>query len=64
MACTIRGTGVQVYKTIWRVKKAGATRVALQLPEGLLMFATTIADILQVGGWVGAGCARCAGCAG
>lgn len=45
--CLPEAYNFEVYKTIWRVKKAGATRVALQLPEGLLMFATTIADILQ-----------------
>ena len=44
--CLPEAYNFEVYKTIWRVKKAGATRVALQLPEGLLMFATTLADIL------------------
>ncbi|KAI8507356.1 Diphthamide biosynthesis protein 1 [Branchiostoma belcheri] len=37
----------EVFKTIWRVKSSGAKRVALQFPEGLLMFATTIADIIE-----------------
>ena len=37
----------EVYKTIWRVKQANARRVALQFPEGLLMFACTIADIVE-----------------
>ena len=37
----------EVHKTVWRVKQAGAKRVALQFPEGLLMFACTIADVIQ-----------------
>ena len=43
-----RGSGaVQVHKTVWRIRQAGAKRVALQFPEGLLMFACVIADILE-----------------
>ncbi|XP_046992693.1 2-(3-amino-3-carboxypropyl)histidine synthase subunit 1 [Schistocerca americana] len=34
-------------KTIWRIKQIEAKRVALQMPEGLLMFATTICDIIE-----------------
>ncbi|XP_071504077.1 2-(3-amino-3-carboxypropyl)histidine synthase subunit 1-like [Diadema antillarum] len=37
----------EVPKTIWRTKCIGAKRVALQFPEGLLMFACTIADIIE-----------------
>ena len=37
----------EVHKTVWRVRQAGAKRVALQFPEGLLMFACTIADVIQ-----------------
>jgi len=37
----------QVEKTVWRLKKAGVKRVALQLPEGLLMFACILADIFE-----------------
>ncbi|XP_062516867.1 2-(3-amino-3-carboxypropyl)histidine synthase subunit 1-like [Corticium candelabrum] len=37
----------EIYKTVWKVRQATATRVALQFPEGLLMFATTIADIIE-----------------
>lgn len=36
----------EIPKTIHRIRTAGATKVALQMPEGLLMFATTISDIL------------------
>ncbi len=32
---------------MWRVRQAGAKRVALQMPEGLLMFALAISDILE-----------------
>ena len=37
----------EVHKTVWRVRQAGAKRVALQFPEGLLMFACTLADVIQ-----------------
>lgn len=37
----------EIPKTIWRVKTLEAKRVALQLPEGLTMFATTLADIIE-----------------
>jgi 2-(3-amino-3-carboxypropyl)histidine synthase len=36
----------EIPKTIHRIRTLGARRVALQMPEGLLMFATTISDIL------------------
>ncbi|KAG0303382.1 Diphthamide biosynthesis protein 1, partial [Dissophora globulifera] len=37
----------EIHKTVWSVRKAGAKKVALQFPEGLLMFACTISDILE-----------------
>lgn len=37
----------EVHKTIWRIKELQAQTVALQMPEGLLLFATTIADIIK-----------------
>lgn len=37
----------EIPKTIWRIKQSKARRVGLQMPEGLLMFATTIADIIE-----------------
>lgn len=37
----------EIPKTIWRIRQTGAKRVALQMPEGLLMFSTTIADIIE-----------------
>ncbi|KAK4190220.1 Diphthamide biosynthesis protein 1 [Podospora australis] len=36
----------EIPKTIHRIRSLQAKRVALQMPEGLLMFATTISDIL------------------
>ncbi|MCJ1309039.1 Diphthamide biosynthesis protein 1 [Agyrium rufum] len=36
----------EIHKTIHRIRTAGSRKVALQFPEGLLMFATTISDIL------------------
>lgn len=37
----------ELAKTIKRIKEKAAKRVALQFPEGLLMFATAIADCLE-----------------
>lgn len=37
----------EIHKTIHHVRKNHATMVALQMPEGLQMFACTIADILE-----------------
>ncbi|XP_053376020.1 2-(3-amino-3-carboxypropyl)histidine synthase subunit 1-like [Mercenaria mercenaria] len=37
----------EIPKTIWRIRQAAAKRVALQFPEGLLMFACTISDIIE-----------------
>ena len=36
----------EIPKTIWRIEKSNAQAVALQLPEGLTMYASTIGDIL------------------
>lgn len=36
----------EIHKTIHRIRTNGSKKVALQMPEGLLMFATTISDIL------------------
>ncbi|KAI0385422.1 putative diphthamide synthesis protein-domain-containing protein [Hypomontagnella monticulosa] len=36
----------EIPKTIHRIRSSGSKRVGLQMPEGLLMFATTISDIL------------------
>lgn len=37
----------EVIKTIWRIKQSKAKHVALQMPEGLLMYSCCIADILR-----------------
>ena len=37
----------EIHKTVHRIRSAGSKRIALQFPEGLLMFATTISDILM-----------------
>ena len=37
----------EMHKTIWKIKQSKATSVALQFPEGLLMFSCTIADIIE-----------------
>ncbi|XP_041971467.1 2-(3-amino-3-carboxypropyl)histidine synthase subunit 1 [Aricia agestis] len=37
----------EIHKTIWRIRSLGSKRVALQMPEGLTMFATTICDIIE-----------------
>ncbi|PHH92865.1 hypothetical protein CDD83_4008 [Cordyceps sp. RAO-2017] len=36
----------EIPKTIHRIRSCGARRVALQMPEGLLLFATTVSDVL------------------
>jgi 2-(3-amino-3-carboxypropyl)histidine synthase len=36
-----------VHKTVWRLRRAKTRSLALQFPEGLLLFATTLADIFQ-----------------
>jgi 2-(3-amino-3-carboxypropyl)histidine synthase len=38
---------LEIPKTIWRIRKDEYKRVALQMPEGLTMFATTICDIIE-----------------
>lgn len=37
----------EIHKTIHHVRKNNASMVALQMPEGLQMFACTIADIIE-----------------
>eukprot|EP01125_Pyxidicula_operculata_P014624 TRINITY_DN488_c0_g1_i1.p1 TRINITY_DN488_c0_g1~~TRINITY_DN488_c0_g1_i1.p1 ORF type:complete len:186 (+),score=28.53 TRINITY_DN488_c0_g1_i1:18-575(+) len=37
----------EIHKTVWRIKVANATRVALQFPEGLLAYSCIISDILE-----------------
>ncbi|CRK22736.1 hypothetical protein BN1708_017970, partial [Verticillium longisporum] len=36
----------EIHKTVHRIRTSGAKKIALQMPEGLLLFATTISDIL------------------
>lgn len=36
----------EIHKTLWRIRTEGSSVVALQFPEGLLMYACTITDIL------------------
>lgn len=38
---------MQIHKTIWRLRQANAKIVALQFPEGLLMYSCIISDILE-----------------
>ncbi|KNC84394.1 hypothetical protein SARC_03387 [Sphaeroforma arctica JP610] len=37
----------EIYKSVWRLRATNSKRVALQFPEGLLMFSLVIADILE-----------------
>lgn len=37
----------EIHKTIWRIKSCQAKLVALQFPEGLLVFSCIIADIIE-----------------
>ena len=38
---------LEIPKTIWRIRRDNFQRVALQLPEGLTMFATSLSDIIE-----------------
>ena len=38
----------EIHKTIWRLRTGNVSRLALQFPEGLLLYATTLADIFKV----------------
>lgn len=42
-----RNYNFEIHKTIHRIRETKAKRVALQMPEGLLMFACPISDIIQ-----------------
>eukprot|EP00118_Oscarella_pearsei_P005499 m.25334 g.25334 ORF g.25334 m.25334 type:complete len:379 (+) comp28779_c0_seq2:217-1353(+) len=37
----------EIHKTVWKLRQSESKRVMLQFPEGLLMFSTTIADIVE-----------------
>ena len=37
----------EIKKTLWRIRRCAAKRVAIQFPEGLLLFACPIADLLS-----------------
>ncbi len=37
----------EIHKTVWRIRQANARRVALQFPEGLLLYSCIISDILE-----------------
>lgn len=37
----------EIHKTVWNIRKQGAKRVALQMPEGLLIYSLIISDILE-----------------
>jgi 2-(3-amino-3-carboxypropyl)histidine synthase len=46
-SCLPMAYNFELSKSIDRIYKTQATHVALQMPEGLLMYATTLADILK-----------------
>ena len=37
----------EIHKTIWNIRKTNCKRVALQMPEGLLIYSLIISDILE-----------------
>lgn len=37
----------EIHKTVWNIRKKGAKRVCLQMPEGLLVYSLIIADIIE-----------------
>ena len=42
-----RNYNFEIHKTVFQIRKYGATCVALQMPEGLTMWATGIVDIIE-----------------
>ncbi|CAL8072559.1 unnamed protein product [Calicophoron daubneyi] len=46
-SCLPANYNFEIHKTIWRIRCLSAHRVALQMPEGLLMFALPIVGILK-----------------
>ncbi|KAK4054934.1 Diphthamide biosynthesis protein 1 [Microbotryomycetes sp. JL201] len=42
-----RNYNFEIPKTVQQIKRNGATRVALQMPEGLLMYGCSIVDIIE-----------------
>ncbi|KAI7861175.1 putative diphthamide synthesis protein-domain-containing protein [Circinella umbellata] len=38
----------EIQKSVWRIRKANSKKVAIQMPEGLMMFACVISDIIEV----------------
>lgn len=45
--CLPTNYNFEIYKSLWRIEEINAKTVALQFPEGLLMYACIISDILQ-----------------
>lgn len=37
----------EIHKTVWNIRKYNAKRIALQMPEGLLIYSLIISDILE-----------------
>ena len=37
----------EIHKTVWNIRRQNAKRVALQMPEGLLIYSLIISDILE-----------------
>lgn len=42
-----RNYNFEIHKTIWNIQKFSAKKVALQMPEGLLIYSCIISDILE-----------------
>lgn len=42
-----RNYNFEIHKTVWNIRKLNAKRVALQMPEGLLIYACIVSDILE-----------------
>lgn len=46
-SCLPDNYNFEIHKTIWRIRKTGSTRVALQFPDGLFIFAVPIVNLLK-----------------
>ncbi len=37
----------EIHKTVWHIRRDGVKTVALQMPEGLMMYGCAISDIIE-----------------
>jgi hypothetical protein len=47
LACSVARLNVQIHKTVYQLRRDNIKAVALQMPEGLMLYGCTIGDILE-----------------